>query len=815
MFKNYFKTALRNLAKNKVFSLINVAGLSIGISSALVIYLIVSYDFSFDKFEKDRDRIYRIVSDFKFSGEDYHNSGATYPLAAAIKKDLTAIENVTHFCTASDDVKISVPLAGKKDPAIFKKQKNIVFADDSYFNLVSYNWIAGSKKTALQKNYESVLTESNAKIYFPNLKPSEIIGKEIIFDDTVRTSVVGIVKDLDENSDFTFKTFISLATYETRLISPDDKNEWGNTNSAWQLLVKLAPGNTAQKVTKQVNVLREKYKKPDPNDHSTSAFSMQPLSDVHFNTTYNSFGQRTAHKPTMYGLLAVAAFLLLLGCINFINLTTAQASQRAKEIGIRKTMGSSKKQLIFQFLSETFLLTIFATLLSILITPLLLKMFSDFIPKDLHFTFQPGIVLFLIGLIIVVGLLSGFYPALVLSSYKPVLVLKNQTASGSGNTRNIWMRKTLTVSQFVIAQVFIIGTILVTKQISYWLNKDLGFKKDAIVYLKTNYYDTFQSHRFVLMEKLRAIPEISMISLANDPPSINSVWSSTMKFKDGKKEIETDVQVKLADTNYLKLFRIKLLAGSNLPYTDTTRTVIINEAYANVLGFKNPNQAIGKLIEWDNKSIPICGVVSNFHQRSLHEPIKPLIFTTKTKQMRAINIALMPQNAEGTLWKTALGKIEKAWKETYPEDDFSYTFLDDTIKQYYTAEQNISKLLMWATGLAIFISCLGLLGLVTYITNQRTKEIGVRKVIGASVTQIISLLSKDFLKLVLIAFVIAIPIAWWGGHKWLESFSYKTNISIWMFALGGCIMFAMALLILCLRTFKAATVNPVKSLRSE
>src|SRR5579871_2563589 len=212
MFKNYFKTALRNLAKNKVFSLINVAGLSIGISSALVIYLIVSYDFSFDKFEKDRDRIYRIVSDFKFSGEDYHNSGATYPLAAAIKKDLTAIENVTHFCTASDDVKISVPLAGKKDPAIFKKQKNIVFADDSYFNLVSYNWIAGSKKTALQKNYESVLTESNAKIYFPNLKPSEIIGKEIIFDDTVRTSVVGIVKDLDENSDFTFKTFISLAT---------------------------------------------------------------------------------------------------------------------------------------------------------------------------------------------------------------------------------------------------------------------------------------------------------------------------------------------------------------------------------------------------------------------------------------------------------------------------------------------------------------------------------------------------------------------------------------------------------------------------
>ncbi|MBS1933307.1 MAG: FtsX-like permease family protein, partial [Bacteroidetes bacterium] len=475
----------------------------------------------------------------------------------------------------------------------------------------------------------------------------------------------------------------------------------------------------------------------------------------------------------------------------------------------------SKKQLVFQFLSETFLLTLCATILSIVITPLLLKVFSDFIPAGLHFTMQPGIIIFLIALIFVVSLLSGFYPALVLSAFKPVLVLKNQAASNTGKTRNIWLRKTLTVSQFVIAQVFIIGTILVSKQISYSLNKDLGFKKDAIVYLRTSYYDTVQSHRVVLMQKLRAIPEISMISLANDPPSINNIWSSTIKYKDGKKETETDVQIKLADTNYLRLFQIKLVAGTNLPFSDTTTSVVINESYASALGFKNPNDAIGKLIQWDKQNIPICGVVANFHQRSLHEPIKPLLFTTKTRQMRTFNIALMPQNAEGTVWKTATSKIEKAWKEIYPDEEFTYNFLDDTIKKYYTAEQQISELLMWATGLAIFISCLGLLGLVTYITNQRTKEIGVRKVIGASVVQIITLLSKDFLKLVLIAFVIATPIAWWGGHKWLENFSYKTDLSIWMFALGGAIMFAMALLILCIRTFKAATVNPVESLRSE
>jgi hypothetical protein len=319
----------------------------------------------------------------------------------------------------------------------------------------------------------------------------------------------------------------------------------------------------------------------------------------------------------------------------------------------------------------------------------------------------------------------------------------------------------------------------------------------------------------VFVDKLKAIPEIAMISLGNDPPSNNSMWTSTMKYKDGKKEMETDVQVKLADTNYLKLFQIKLIAGTNLPYCDTIKDLVINEAYARFLGFKNPDQAIGKLIDWDNKRYPIVGVVSDFHQRSLRDPIKPLLFTTRTKQMRGINIALQPQNAEGTVWKTAIAKIEKAWKEVYPEDDFQYNFLDDTIRKYYTAEQNISKLLMWSTGLTIFISCLGLLGLVTYITHQRTKEIGVRKVIGASVTQIISLLSKDFLKLVLVAFIIAIPIAWWGSYEWLQNFAYKTNISAWIFLSGGLIMFAMALLILCIRTYKAANANPVKSLRTE
>jgi ABC-type antimicrobial peptide transport system permease subunit len=814
MIRNYFKTAIRNLAKNKIFSLINIAGLSIGVSSALVIYLIVSYDLSFERFEKDRNRIYRVVSDFTFAGEAYHNSGITYPMAKAIQKDLTGIENVVHFYTY-DDAKIKVQNEVKKDLAVFKKQKYIVFADGNYFKLFSYNWIAGSSKTALEDPYQTVLSELTAKTYFPKLKPADMIGKEVIFNDTVVTRVTGIVRDLNENTDFKFKIFISRATLERRLVSLDEQGEWGNTTSSSQLLIKLSKGTSPALITKQLLGLFNKYRKPDPDDHSSTSYSLQPFNDIHFNTTYGSFVERTANPNVLYGLMAVAVFLLLLGCINFINLTTAQASQRAKEIGIRKTMGSTKRQLIFQFLSETFLLAFFATVLSILITPLLLKIFSGFIPKDLHFSLQPDVIVFLVVLIITVSLLSGFYPALVLSSFKPVLVLKNQITAGGGKSRNLWLRKTLTISQFVIAQVFIIGTILVARQISYSLNKDLGFKKDAIVYMKTNYYDTVASHRYVLVEKLKAIPEIAMISLGNDPPSINSVWTSTMKYKDGKKEKETDVQVKIGDTNYLKLYKIKILAGDNLPNSDTVISMLINEAYMRFLGFAEPRQAVGKLIEWNHKNVPITGVVSDFHQRSLHEPIKPLLFTTWKTQMRAINVALQPQNKEGTMWKTAMAKIERAWKQVYPDDDFNGVFLDDTIREYYTAEKNTSKLLMWATGLAIFISSLGLLGLVTYITHQRTKEIGVRKVIGASVTQIISLLSKDFLKLVLIAFLIAVPVAWWGSYKWLQNFSYKTTISIWIFISGGIIMFGMALLILCIRTFKAAAASPVKALRTE
>jgi putative ABC transport system permease protein len=819
MLKNYFIVALRNFWRNKTFSFINIVGLSIGISASLIIFLLVHYDFSFDKFEKDGGRIYRVVTEGTSStGETYHGNALPEPMGAAVEKDLTGIELVVPFRT-SDEVRVTIPYPDARRPLTLRKQKDLVFCDGRYFKLIRYTWLTGSPSTSLQQPYQVVLTETNARLYYPGLAYTDIVGKPIAFDDTIQATITGVVKDIADNTDFNFGAFISRSTLYTSRLKPGGFGSWDNTNSADQLFVRLMPGTSAAGMTPKLTGLITKYNPPNPDEHSKGskfACELQPLADLHFNTDFGVFDEsRQAHKPTLYGLLAVAAFLLLLACINFINLTTAQASQRAKEIGIRKTMGSHRRQLTLQFLTETFLLTLIATVLSLLLTPFLLKVFADFIPAEFHFSLvrQPEIIGFLLALVVIVSILSGLYPALVLSAYKPVLVLKNQAFSNTGRTRSAWLRKSLTVSQFVIAQVFIIATLLVSKQISYVLNKDLGFKKEAIGFFRTNYNEPAQK-KALLQDKLRAIPGIALLSLSSNPPSSNGTWTSTMTFNDGKKEIQQNIQVKLADSNYFRLYGFHLLAGTSAPQSDTTNAVVINESYAHILGYQDPEKIIGKQIKW-NGNPRIVGVVADFHQRSLHEPIKPLVIANGTGGTNTFNIALQPRNADGSSWVSTIAGMEKAFKSVYPNDDFEYHFIDETVAKFYTAEKSTARLLVWATGLAIFISCLGLLGLVIYITNQRTKEIGIRKVIGASVGNLILLLSTDFLKPIGLAILIALPISWWASQKWLDNFAYRTTLSWWIFAAGGSSLFLIALVILCLRTFRAATVNPVESLRAE
>lgn len=819
MLKNYFIVAWRNFRHNKIFSLINVLGLSIGISAALVIFLIVQYEFSFDRFEKDGDRIYRVVTAKKFAGTPYFNSGVPAPLPPAVKQDVSGIEETVGFHETNGRLKITIPQSKTGKQVIFKAQQDIIYADDSYFRLIPYQWLAGSPQSALTGPFKVVLTEERARAYFPDRNLPDLIGKQIIYDDSTIATVTGIVKRPDKNSDFNFKEFISQATIPAgKLTGHYGWDEWGTTYGGSQLFIRLSAGSSAKQVEHQLAKLLMKYNKTaNASDGNSTNFHLQPLNDLHFNSQYSNFGDHTAHKPTLYGLLIVAAFLLLLGCINFINLSTAQSLQRAKEIGIRKTLGGSRKQLVFQFLNETFFITVIATVLSILITPLLLRVFADFIPKDLHFDLlnEPALIFFLIGLVIVVTLLSGFYPALVLSGYKPVLVLKNQGYSGTSGTRKTLLRKGLTVSQFFIAQVFIMATLVTTKQIHYMLNKDLGFRKDAIVLVHAPFkWDEFNKpggKRFALLNELRNIPGVQQLSLGSGAPS-SAGWSSqTLTFADGKKNIETDARVKSGDTNFFNLYNIKLLAGRNVQPSDTTKEYIINETYMHILGYQKPRDILNKLIEGK----PIVAVMADFNQESLHATVKPLAYSSSISSSYVYSIALRPQDAGNGSWKTTLGKIEKVYKNIYPEEDFSYEFFDESIAKYYKSEQNISGLLKWAAGLAIFISCMGLLGLVIFTTNLRTREIGVRKVLGASVANIVSIISKDFVALVLLAFVVAVPLAWWVMSKWLENFAYRTTISWWVFLASGAIMMIIAFITLSIQTIRAANANPVQSLRNE
>jgi len=821
MLKNYFKTAFRNFWRNKIFSTINVLGLSIGISAALVIFLIAYYEFSFDKFEKHSDRIYRVVFDLKFNGTEGHSAAVPAPLSSAIQNEVTGVEQTIPVMQFQGDAtaKVTIEKEGNNKSPVFKKQPDIVFTNPQYFYLLPYQWIAGSPKYSLQNPFTVVLTESRAHQYFPSLPASDIIGKQINYNDDVTATVSGIVKDLNEHTSFTSVEFISFATIaKTDLQNQFMMNTWNDWMSYSQLYIKLSKGSNASKIETQLKTLLAKYNKEANKDqNNTMSFSLQPLNDVHFNNLYSGVGQRIAHLPTLYGLLAIAAFLLLLGCINFINLTTAHASHRSKEIGIRKTMGSSRKHLIFQFLSETFLITIIATVLSAILTPVLLKMFEDFIPQGLHFDLlhQPSLILFLVSLIIAVSFLSGLYPALILSGYKPVLVLKNQAFASSAQTRSAWIRKSLTVSQFVIAQFFIIATVMVIKQINYSLNADMGFKKDAILTFDVPRSDTVPNHRIQLLNEIKAIPGVQTVSRGFLTPADVGAAFSDITYIDGKKEIKENVQIRWGDTNYLKLFRIKLLAGRNVVQSDTIKEFLINETYAKMLGFKHPGDALNKQLDFDGKKLAVVGVMHDFHEQSLHSVVGPIVFASFNDRSYFFHVGFQPQNAEGTLWQSAIGKIQKAYKQIYPDEDFSYKFFDDTIAKFYESEQHTSSLLKWATGLAILISCLGLLGLVIYTTNTRTKEIGVRKILGASVAHIVSILSKDFLQLVLIAFVIAAPIAGWAADKWLQNFAYRTQMNWWIFLLSGFAMIFIALITLSIQTIKAATANPVKSLRTE
>ncbi len=853
MFKNYLVVAFRNFSRNKIFSVINMLGLSIGISASLVIFLIVHYAYSFDRFEKNSDRIFRIVSDFAFSGEPGHNRGIPAPLADAVRKDLSGIDNLVSFryynpekivlpndtsaktnsadlssaknssanssSTDLSSAKTSSANTASAKPTTFKYQKHIIFADANYFDLLPYRWIAGNKQSSLNQEGQVVISEKRAKQYFPNRPFAEMIGQRIVYDDSISARVSGIVADLDQqgHTDFDFLEFISMNTIlkNTNLQKTMDWSVWGSTTSDQQLYVQLGTNTTISAVEKKLKNIFDRNQGEDAKKNNyTWAYRLQPLSDIHFNNDYGTFDTPVANKSMLMGLILAAGFLIGIACINFINLTTANAAQRAKEIGVRKTMGSSRGQLIFQFLGETFLITAVTTLLSAMLTPSIGKLFSSFIPEGVSFSMTSPFVLAFLGILLLsVTLLAGFYPAWVLSSSNTIDSLKNRAYSGTNQTRRAWLRKGLTVSQFVIAQFFVIGAMMVGKQIHFMLSKDLGFSKQAILSINYPYSDHSVDHKKYVLHELSQIPGIQRTVQTNDLPSSQGWWTSTMDFSEGKKPLQNIVvELKSGSTGYLDLLRIPLLSGRDLLPADTMSEMLINETCLHVLGFEHPADALGKTLKVDEKHVPIVGVFRDFHAHPLNYKIAPMAIIRYAAQNRMM-LASLP--ADPTRWPGIIAEIKKTFMSAYPGEEFNHVFLDESITNAYGEVQNESKLLQWATGLTIFISCLGLLGLVIYTTTHRRKEIGIRKVLGASVTQIMALLSGDFVKLVAIAFLIATPLAWWAIHSWLDDYVFRTQVSWWIFATSGFGMIVIALITLSVQAIRTAMANPVNSLRSE
>lgn len=740
-------------------------------------------------------------------------------LAPTIEEEVTGIRATIPVMQFQGDASIDVTINSLnfKQPAKFKKQTDIVFTTPSYFEMVPFEWQAGAGPQSLTKPFSVVLTASRARQYFNNLSFTEMIGMEILYGDKVTAVVTGIVKDLDEITDFTAREFISYSTIAKTSLQQDFMMDiWNDWMAYSKTYVILKSGVHSSTVARQINTLLKKY---HPNRNHDARFtiilSLQPLNDIHFNTSYASFGQRTAHKSTLYGLIAIGLFLLLLACMNFINLSTAQASRRAKEIGIRKTIGSVKNQIVMQFLCETFSITLLALAVSISLVPFLLELFSDFIPNGVEFNLLNDwyAILFLIALVSIVSLLSGLYPAFVLAGLRPVSILKN-SFSGGGLTRSAGFRKILTVSQFTIAQIFIIAAFMVGKQIHFSLHQELGFRKASIVTFDVPQGNPANHHHY-LANTIKNIPGVQKVSLGFSPPAMQGGAYTNVSFNSGKEEKNIPVQIRFGDEHYLSLYNIRLAAGRNVRGGEHVNELLINEAYAQELGFQNPEDALGKEISQPNgPSTPIVGVMRNFHESSFHRMISPLLFRA-ANDGSTFHVALAAGGTASEGWIPLLTEIKKAYIQIYPEHDFIYNFFDDTIAGFYQAEQNIGELLNWATGLSVFISCLGLLGLVIYTSETRRKEIGIRKILGATVGTIVSLLSKEFIRLVFVAFCIATPLSWWAVNRWLEGFAYKTQLDWWVFLMGGLLLMFVAFATLSFQTVRTASANPVDSLRNE
>jgi putative ABC transport system permease protein len=803
MFRNYLKTALRNLLREKGSTFINIAGLTLGITCSLVLFLLVKHLLTFDSHHANRDRIYRVVTESDGNNGRFYTSGVPVVLPEAFKSDFHEAEEVTFLSYRSGSM-VSLPKEGEV-PKKFKEDRGVVFAQPNFFKIFDRKIIVGSAEKGLDDPNEAIISESLAKKYFPG---DDAIGQYVKFD-SLEYKVTAVMEDHPANTDFPFSLMLSYVTIK----KSRDTNGWNSIWSDEQCYVLLKDEASASAIASRMPAFVEKYL--GKNNYEKQTWTLQPLSEMHFDERYSTFSYSTAPKPMLITLGIIALLLIVTACINFINLTTAEAIKRSKEVGIRKSLGSSRWQLVIQFLGETTMVTMFAMIISLGLAQLALTFLNSFMEIQLSLDFATDKLLWMFILVVtgVVSLLSGLYPSFVISGFKPAEALKNQISNKSSS--GYFLRRALVVLQFSISQMLIIGTLVIITQMKYFQKTDLGFQKDAVVVVpiplhETPTYNDGMSKMRTLRNEVLQVAGVENASLGSAPPSSGNVSGTNFYFEGQDEKDGIDTQIKQIDGNYLELYDLDLIAGKNIEDLDTARGFVVNEKLVEASGLENPQDILGKKIRMWGKNLPVVGVVKDFHTVSLREPIEPTVMMNRIRGYSTLSLKLNP-----TQLKEALDKVKEKWEAAYPEHIFEYEFLDEQIKNFYEGEQRMSVLLSVFTSIAIFIGCLGLFGLASFMANQRRKEIGVRKVLGASVESIVLIFTKEFVFLIFIGFVVAAPLSWLALNAWLSDFAYKIELGPALFIIGLGITLFIAIITVGYKSIRAAIVNPVKSLRYE
>ncbi|SHN31912.1 ABC transporter permease [Mucilaginibacter sp. OK098] len=808
MFKNYFKIAWRNIVRHQSYSAINMAGLTVGIAACLLIFVVVQYELSFDTYQPGYKSTYRIVTKKDREGNIRYSAGISTPAVDAFR--LYFPQATVAGINAIYGSQIVAP-AANGNPASDKKfveNTGIMFAEPQLFDIFSATWLVGSP-SALKNPNMVVIDKSSAVKYFGDWQSA--MGKSLRMDNLLTLKVAGVIQDVPANTDLPLKVLVSYITWKQNAKTYRYSYTWDETSSDCQVYIKFAANISQSTITRQMLSFSEKQFDNNKRTAKKRYAIAQPLSELHFDTRYNdTLGDHITNRATLRTLSLIAVLIIIMASINFINLSTAQSVGRSKEVGIRKVLGSTRGQLIGLVMCETIIIVLFSAWLAVGVAELALPLLKSIasVPDTIGL-FNPGVLLCLACVICTVVLLSGVYPALIVAGFKPIQALKNKINSTAAG--GISLRRVLVVTQFAISQLLIIGTAIAVKQMDFVNNADLGFNKEAILAIPCPADSIGLSRLNSFKQQILTLPGVKAASFSSDVPSSAHNNSSNFFFNHSVKDPGFDAFLKVADADYFKTFGLRIIAGKGYEPSDTARQLVVNETFVHKLGFKRADDVLGKTITFDSyANLPIVGVVADFKTNSMHEEIKPLVIypTKQSEQQIAVKI-------EGQKLTKTVAAVQNLWKNSYPEYAYTGFFVDDSIAKFYKQENQMEQIYKIFALIAIFISCLGLYGLVSFMAVQRTREVGIRKVLGASIGSIVYLFSKEFIALIALAFVIGAPAAWYLMNGWLQTFAYRISPDVWVFVAAIATSLLIGWATVGYKAVKSALANPVKSLRSE